>query len=164
MTYEGSLTQPSCVETVQWIISNKPLYMSLSDLQSIRNTVVLEGQGEGNFRPTQMINSRSLRTNIPSHPGETSMEENPSSKYAPNPGSHPNNVYSNSKTTTASSEDSRVNQSINKKKLCSGRGFIAYKGKVVNDNGINKAQVSQVICSLEFQFQVRFNFVFSSID
>ena len=64
MTYEGSLTQPSCVETVQWIILNRPIYMTSSELSVIRNTILLEGQGEGNFRPTQSMNSRSLRTNI----------------------------------------------------------------------------------------------------
>lgn len=64
MTYEGSLTQPSCVETVQWIILNRPIYMTSSELAIIRNTIVLEGQGDGNFRPTQSMNSRSLRTNI----------------------------------------------------------------------------------------------------
>ena len=29
MTYEGSMTQPGCQETVTWIIMNKPLYMSI---------------------------------------------------------------------------------------------------------------------------------------
>ena len=28
MTYEGSLTQPGCQETVTWIIVNKPIYIS----------------------------------------------------------------------------------------------------------------------------------------
>jgi carbonic anhydrase len=30
MTYEGSLTQPGCQETVTWIIINKPIYISNS--------------------------------------------------------------------------------------------------------------------------------------
>lgn len=64
LTYEGSLTQPSCVETVQWIIANKPIYITPGDLITIRNNIILEGYGEGNFRPTQPINARSLRTNI----------------------------------------------------------------------------------------------------
>ena len=64
ITYEGSLTQPSCVETVQWIISNKPIYITPGDLITMRNNVILEGYGDGNFRPTQPINSRTLRTNI----------------------------------------------------------------------------------------------------
>lgn len=28
LTYEGSLTQPGCQETVTWVILNKPLYIS----------------------------------------------------------------------------------------------------------------------------------------
>lgn len=28
ITYDGSLTQPGCQETVTWIIVNKPLYIS----------------------------------------------------------------------------------------------------------------------------------------
>ena len=28
LTYEGSMTQPGCHETVTWVIINKPLYMS----------------------------------------------------------------------------------------------------------------------------------------
>lgn len=123
ITYEGSLTQPSCVETVQWIISNKPLYMSPGDLQVIRNTVVLEGQGEGNFRPTQAINSRSLRTNIPLGGDSSEVTESSTSKYSPH-----SNSYGKVSSTSLSFED-KVNHSINKKKLCSGRGYIAYKGK-----------------------------------
>jgi len=29
ITYDGSMTQPGCQETVTWIIMNKPLYMSI---------------------------------------------------------------------------------------------------------------------------------------
>ena len=29
MTYEGSLTQPGCHETVSWIVFNKPLYITV---------------------------------------------------------------------------------------------------------------------------------------
>jgi hypothetical protein len=130
MTYEGSLTQPSCVETVQWIISNKPLYMTPADLTHLRNTVVLEGQGQGNFRPTQPINSRSLRTNIPT----SADSEEPTTKYSSTANSNVNipnnNVYTNSRVTTSfNSNEERVNFSLNKKKLCSGRGFISYKGE-----------------------------------
>jgi len=124
ITYEGSLTQPSCVETVQWIISNKPLYMNLLDLQMIRNTVVLEGQGEGNFRPVQPVNSRSLRTNIPISGTDISdVSETTTMKYSAS-----SNPSPFAKVTPSSTLSSEVNQSINKKKLCSGRGFIAYKG------------------------------------
>ena len=28
MTYEGSMTQPGCQETVTWIVMNKPLSMT----------------------------------------------------------------------------------------------------------------------------------------
>lgn len=32
MTYEGSLTYPGCWETTVWIILNKPIYMSKSEV------------------------------------------------------------------------------------------------------------------------------------
>jgi hypothetical protein len=32
LTYEGSLTQPGCMETVTWVILNKPLHISHSQV------------------------------------------------------------------------------------------------------------------------------------
>jgi len=29
ITYDGSMTQPGCQETVTWIVVNKPLYISI---------------------------------------------------------------------------------------------------------------------------------------
>ena len=34
ITYDGSMTQPGCQETVTWIIMNKPLYMSIHHVRS----------------------------------------------------------------------------------------------------------------------------------
>ena len=61
ITYEGSLTQPSCSENVDWIILNKPLYISGHNLNQMRNTIT--GFGD-NFRPVQPILRRCIRTNI----------------------------------------------------------------------------------------------------
>ena len=61
LTYEGSLTQPSCFENVQWILLNKPLYVSSLDMSLIRNCV--SGSGD-NFRPIQPLQRRCVRTNI----------------------------------------------------------------------------------------------------
>ena len=42
MTYEGSMTQPGCHETVTWIIVNKPIYVTseqaLNDTQNNNNS------------------------------------------------------------------------------------------------------------------------------
>ncbi|XP_076467585.1 carbonic anhydrase-related protein 10-like [Babylonia areolata] len=71
MTYDGSLTQPACYETVTWIIINKPLYVSKEDLSRLRElTESKEGQQdeqylqENNFRPTMPLSRRTVRTNI----------------------------------------------------------------------------------------------------
>ncbi|XP_068236048.1 carbonic anhydrase-related protein 10-like isoform X2 [Palaemon carinicauda] len=69
LTYEGSLTEPPCEETVTWIILNKPAYITadqLWQLQSLRRGT--HGQTlpiTGNFRPLQPLNTRVIRTNIP---------------------------------------------------------------------------------------------------
>lgn len=66
VTYEGSLTQPACFETVRWIILNKPLYVSGHQLHLLRTS--LKGDGlQDNFRPIQEINHRTILTNIVNH-------------------------------------------------------------------------------------------------
>ena len=65
ITYEGSLTQPACHETVQWIILNKPIYMTSHLFHSLRNSMQNEAShSTDNYRPIQKLNGRSLRTNI----------------------------------------------------------------------------------------------------
>lgn len=63
ITYEGSLTEPPCHETVQWILLNKPIYATESDLSSLRMSINTDGYGD-NFRPVQATNYRCIRTNI----------------------------------------------------------------------------------------------------
>ncbi|XP_069131011.1 carbonic anhydrase-related protein 10-like isoform X2 [Argopecten irradians] len=62
ITYEGSMTQPSCQETVTWIIFNKPSYISEKQLNAFRS-VWMEWQ-MNNIRPAMPLNHRVLRTNI----------------------------------------------------------------------------------------------------
>lgn len=63
VTYEGSLTQPACHETVQWVILNRPIYISAYQFHMLRHS--LKGDGhQDNFRPTQPLNKRPLRANI----------------------------------------------------------------------------------------------------
>lgn len=63
ITYEGSLTQPACHETVQWVVLNKPIYMGAHQFHLLRNSMQNEGHGD-NFRPTHPINHRTIRTSI----------------------------------------------------------------------------------------------------
>ncbi|GFY32176.1 hypothetical protein TNCV_3556841 [Trichonephila clavipes] len=37
MTYEGSTTMPGCHETVTWILLNRPIYITKSELKLIIN-------------------------------------------------------------------------------------------------------------------------------
>ncbi|CAN8012339.1 unnamed protein product [Ixodes pacificus] len=69
MTYEGSATTPGCEETVTWILMNRPLYMTRQQLFATRKLM----QGDSfhpkaplgnNFRPTQPLHGRVVRTNI----------------------------------------------------------------------------------------------------
>ncbi|KAL4229775.1 Carbonic anhydrase-related protein 10 [Mactra antiquata] len=72
ITYEGSLTQPSCQETVTWILINKPLHITQHQMASLRelnrwnqnapftNTPLVAN----NFRPPQPVYRRTMRTNI----------------------------------------------------------------------------------------------------
>ncbi|KAH9505699.1 Carbonic anhydrase- protein 10 [Bulinus truncatus] len=69
VTYEGSLTQPGCYETVTWILLNKPLRISKEQLSAMR--VLYNGRDndpgwllETNARPLMPLNHRVVRTNI----------------------------------------------------------------------------------------------------
>lgn len=69
MTYDGSVSMPPCYETVTWIVMNKPIYITKQQVQLLRN--LLQNDVEGtlvplgdNFRPTQPIYNRPIRTNI----------------------------------------------------------------------------------------------------
>lgn len=74
LTYDGSLTTPSCVESVHWIIINRPIVVSTHDWTRLRSLVQLQAQG--NSRPTQPLNSRPIRTNIrPSTQNKASKED-----------------------------------------------------------------------------------------
>lgn len=67
MTYEGSLTQPSCSENVEWIILNKPIYVTDHQLTHMKSH--LEALGN-NFRPLQTLLNRCIRTNIDRLPND----------------------------------------------------------------------------------------------
>ncbi|XP_052792569.1 carbonic anhydrase-related protein 10-like [Mya arenaria] len=63
MTYAGSLTQPSCRETVTWIILNKPMYISSKQMTDLRRIPYQEWRFS-NARPLMPLNRRTIRTNI----------------------------------------------------------------------------------------------------
>ncbi|KAH9509948.1 Carbonic anhydrase- protein 10 [Bulinus truncatus] len=70
MTYEGSMTQPSCLETVTWILLNKPVSVRKDQLIMLRKLHEAVDTGsppllmENNFRPPMPVNRRTIRTNI----------------------------------------------------------------------------------------------------
>ena len=66
LTYEGSVSEPPCSETANWIILNKPVYIRERNLFSLRNSIVIDGYGD-NFRPIQALNNRCITTNIATH-------------------------------------------------------------------------------------------------
>ncbi|XP_050521545.1 carbonic anhydrase-related protein 10 isoform X1 [Daktulosphaira vitifoliae] len=69
MTYEGSTTHPGCWETTVWIVLNKPIYITRSEMHQLRR--LSQGSFEhpkaplgNNSRPTQDLRERTVRTNI----------------------------------------------------------------------------------------------------
>lgn len=68
MTYEGSLTQPGCQETVTWIVLNKPIYVTKGQMRHLRMLNQEETPGSillgNNIRPVMPLNRRTIRTNI----------------------------------------------------------------------------------------------------
>jgi carbonic anhydrase len=54
-TYEGSLTTPPCSEIVRWVVLDTPIQASSAQLDTLR------AQYDGNARPLQSLNDRTLR-------------------------------------------------------------------------------------------------------
>jgi carbonic anhydrase len=74
ITYDGSMTQPGCHETVTWVIMNRPIYVLSEHMMILRD--IMQGDKnnpkvpmENNVRPTMPTNHRPMRTNInfPNH-------------------------------------------------------------------------------------------------
>ncbi|XP_062607524.1 carbonic anhydrase-related protein 10-like, partial [Saccostrea cucullata] len=69
MTYEGSVTQPGCYETVTWILLNRPIFIGehqLNALRTLRRDTPENPQAFmfDNVRPVQPLHRRTVRTNI----------------------------------------------------------------------------------------------------
>ncbi|KAL7640656.1 UNVERIFIED_CONTAM: hypothetical protein RMT77_008931 [Armadillidium vulgare] len=69
ITYDGSLTQPPCHETVTWILMNRPVYITKQQMHSLRqlrqgSEKLPKARLVNNYRPTQQLLNRPLRTNI----------------------------------------------------------------------------------------------------
>ncbi|KAG8181908.1 hypothetical protein JTE90_007788 [Oedothorax gibbosus] len=72
MTYEGSTTMPGCHETVTWIVLNKPIYITKTEIHHLRR--LMQGDEKhpktslaNNYRPPQSLYNRSVRTNVFNH-------------------------------------------------------------------------------------------------
>ena len=134
LTYEGSVSEPPCSETANWIVLNKPVYILERNLFSLRNSIVIDGYGD-NFRPIQALNNRCITTNIasntPNTPNMTGDANNASSKR----------VKSEQKTVDKLATDEPANQLANQtsadkdefsglKKFCTTNnvyGYYTYK-------------------------------------
>ncbi|KAF6774061.1 hypothetical protein AHF37_06629 [Paragonimus kellicotti] len=68
ITYEGSLPFPACHESVTWIVLNRAVQITEAQLKALRELRIApfreSGRMSDNFRPTQNLNNRSVRTNI----------------------------------------------------------------------------------------------------
>ncbi|KAG5451143.1 Carbonic anhydrase- protein 10, partial [Clonorchis sinensis] len=68
MTYEGSIPFPACHETVTWVVLNQAMIITETQLKALRELRIApfanSGRMSDNFRPTQSLNNRSVRTNI----------------------------------------------------------------------------------------------------
>jgi len=63
ITYEGSLTTPTCDEIVHWVIVPEPLTVSTEQLAELRTVKLGDGTGSAkayNFRDKQALNGRSF--------------------------------------------------------------------------------------------------------
>lgn len=81
MTYEGSATYPGCWETVTWIILNKPIYLSRHEMFELRklkqgDKINPKAPLSNNRRPLQLLNSRTIRTNIAFSTGKSGSTRN----------------------------------------------------------------------------------------
>ncbi|XP_012944468.1 carbonic anhydrase-related protein 10 [Aplysia californica] len=69
VTYEGSFTQPACLETVTWLILNRPILIQASQLDTLRQLQKEQADtrmkmSNGNSRPVSPLYNRAVRTNI----------------------------------------------------------------------------------------------------
>jgi len=58
VTYDGSLTQPGCQETVTWIIINKPIYISSEHVRRARSSRRRQSIYHCSFLINTVINQR----------------------------------------------------------------------------------------------------------
>lgn len=59
ITYQGSLTTPPCTESVIWIISPYPSYISVEQIVKFRKISEATGM-ENNYRPVQWVGNRTI--------------------------------------------------------------------------------------------------------
>ena len=129
VTYSGSLTQPSCQETVQWLLLNRPVYVSSEQLSLLRTSVALEGQSDANSRPTKPLHARPLITNIRpaslaqrrAKVGVCSPVSDLMSVPRPSLQAPPESVGTSRQSTGKDADKHRM-------AFCSSNGFLAYQG------------------------------------
>ena len=151
LTYEGSVSEPPCSETANWIVLNKPVYILEKSLFSLRNSIVIDGYGD-NFRPIQALNNRCITTNIASNLNGNGATGNSATGNSAT-GNNANSVSagtgeintSNKRIKTEQKLDETINQLANQtsaqdelsglKKFCTTNnvyGYYTYKGKLIS--------------------------------
>ena len=60
--YKGSLTTPECNEVVSWIVMEEPIFISSTQLATLRSLTEKNGSPMvDNFRPVQPLNGRVIK-------------------------------------------------------------------------------------------------------
>ena len=74
-TFDGSLTTPPCSEGVLWFVSEEISSATAAEINALKSVAESQGLENGNARPTQPVNGRSIKTITAQKKSEPSESE-----------------------------------------------------------------------------------------